>query len=110
MTPLLQYPCNPGFDTGDDIAEQDFSAFVDYLHGTLNVPLLNATHGNPQFDHYLGLPQLPDEVSCFFLDSKWAQDVVKKILDRIAAKTTGITPVCVPLLVKAAILSEVVLF
>ena len=110
MTPLLHYPCRFGLGDEDEEAMQDIRAFNDYLTGQPGAPLLEVTHGNLHPNRYLRLPDLPSKVFCYFLDDEWAREEVRKLLAYFDAVATNANPVRVPSLLRAAILSKVMMF
>ena len=107
MTPLLQYPVWSEHEVDSEEYEQQTEAFVEYLFGTPTMPLLEATDGNMHLIHYLRLPALPNEVSCYYLDVEWARKQANKLFNPVAIKAN---PVRVSPLLTAAILAEVMLF
>lgn len=112
MTPLLHYPCFSRFDEDEphdsDELTQERDTFWDYVRGEPTKPLLEATHGNLLLVRYLRLPELPNAVSCYYLNDSWSRKEVKKLLALFDATATG--PVRIDPLLKAAILARVMLF
>jgi len=114
MTPLLHYPSFSQLPADEpvnsDAYVEERSSLWDYVRGQPTRPLLEPTHGDLRLIRYLRLPELPNAVSCYYLNDSWSRKEVKKLLALLDTTATTTRPVGISPLLKAAILERVMLF
>jgi hypothetical protein len=110
MTPLLDFE---RVSARRPLPDEDYGRaswlYEDYLDDENTNEPLEATHGSPALLQHLGLPELPNEVSCYHLKDEWAGREVERIISPLPGSTRS-RPTRVHPMLRAALLENVMFF
>lgn len=118
LTPILKHPIIPSLEAPqvrnlhwpyDDDSFEQWSNYIERTndHDALEQPGL----GNEKVLRCLGLPALPNAVSCYYVSDRWAREQIEMLARRLGnASKRQRKIVVVPPLLKAAILQHVKYF